>query len=253
MNGKKVLRLSIIIIFLVLFTTVGCLDTFHDHPVGGPIGLGSFDDIRHYTFEPKTILALLDQGGGEIFLPLPDYVEGNVFPPGSFAWRQQDYLKIANGLNQFSEKDTLDDWNLYRMSFNKDCGDNPIGFDYANFTYFKTNGEQYAAREMDVYPLKKETDWGGNTDFPRPFLFGWKSVDLEKLKVTADDVLQMAEANGGKEARLAEKNSCYISVILSPNTDHENWGVSYYGSHSATLFQMVIDPYTGSYRIIPSK
>ena len=252
MSPKTVKSIFSIIGLLVLLTIVGC-DPYAS-PGSLPMGLGSYDNIHYFSFEPETVLTVLDQGQGEIFKPLPATVNNNLFSSGSFPWHQQDYLKIAGALNQVVAKDTLDDWDMYLMSFDRDCADNPIGFDYANITYFKTDGDQYSAREIDVYPLAKEADWGGDTHFPRPFLLGWKSIDLEKLKVTADDAVQMAETNGGREARLAEKNSCYISVILSPNTDHENWGIYYYGNHSAILFAITIDPYSGDYKILaPSK
>jgi hypothetical protein len=251
MSPKTVKSILIVIGLLVLLTIVDC-DPYTS-PGSLPMGLGSYNDIQYFSFEPESVLTVLDQGTGETFKPLPATVDNNLFSSGSFPWRQQDYLKIAGALNQVVAKDTLEDWKIFKLHFDRDCADNPTGFDYVNMTFFKTDGDQYSAREIDVYPLAKEADWGGDTHFPRPFLFGWKSIDLEKLKVTADDALQMAETNGGKEARLAEKNSCYILVMLSPNTDHENWGVYYYGDHSATLFAMTINPYSGEYQIISNK
>ena len=202
---------------LVLFTILGCSNPFPDQEILYPNGLGSYDEIRHYTFDPEMILTVLDQGRGEIFEPIPDYAKSYVFPPGSFAWQQKDYLKIVGALNQVASKETLEDWEIFLMIFARNCADNPVGFDDLRITYFKTDGDQYTTQEIDVYPLAKGAEWGGNASFPRPFLSGWKSVDLEKMKVTADDALQMAEANGGEKARLAAKNQCKILESLSFN------------------------------------
>lgn len=251
MIGKMVKTIPII---LVLLTIVGCNDPFADQVIRFPTGLGDYNDIRHYSFEPEMIFSALAQGQEEIFKPSPTHLENNLFSSGSFPWRQQDYLKVAGALNQVVAKDTLDDWDMYLMSFDRDCADNPTGFDYAKIVYFKTDRNQYTAREVDVYPLAKEADWGGDTHFPRPFLFGWKSIDLEQLNITAEDALQIADSNGGRAARLAAKNKCYILVILSPNTDHENWDVYYYGASAATLFELRIDPYSGeSDNLTPGK
>jgi hypothetical protein len=240
---------QIIIVSLVLFTILGCSDPSLTDKVGQhPAGLGSYSEIGYYTFDSETIFTSLNQGEIDLFQTMSAPADDNLFPSGSFSWRQTDYLKIANALNQFVRKDTLDNWEVYSMFFYRDCGDNPIGFDRAHITYFKTAGKQYTAREMDIYPLAKEADWGGNTDFPRPFLFGWKRIDLEKLKITADDALQMAETNGGKDARLAAKNECRIYVSLAPNTHDDSWDVDYIGA--SHIFQMIVDPYSGAYEIL---
>jgi len=246
MLGAQATQTIIVLLFVLII--VAC-NPFMDEVVEYPVGLGSYLETGYYAITPETILASLDRGETKIFMPLLATPEANLFPSGSFPWRQQDYLKIANALSRFVWKDTLEDWKLYKMDFDKDCNDNPVGFDDAQITYFKTEGEQYTTREVDIYPLSKEVDWGGgDTHFPRPF-FGWKSIDLEKLQVSADDALQIAETNGGKQARLAVKNECKILVVVAPNINHDSWDVGYY-SGATTLFEMLVDPYSGSYRII---
>ena len=91
--------------------------------------------------------------------------------------------------------------------------------------------------------MKKEADWAESAGYPRPFPFGWKSIDLGKLKVTADMAFQMAEANDGKAARQSDQNNCIISILLSPNADYPNWGVYYYSVDSRTIFALRLDPY----------
>ena len=242
---------------LVLFTSFGCYNPFMDQENQHPGGITDFNEERHYTFEPETILTSLAQNKGEIFQPVPGFAEENVFPPGSFAWSQQDYLKIASALNKniSSSGAVLEEWELYSMIFSRDCADNPIGFDDFRMTYFKTAEEQYTVREMKISPLSKSADWGGNTYFRRPFLFGWKGIDLKKLKVTADDALQIAEVNGGKAARLAVNNKCYILEALSFNLDKNGWNILYSDNNFNHLFQMSIDPYSDKYYelLTPSK
>jgi hypothetical protein len=235
-------RISTIIIFLVLLVT-GCSNP-RDQELHNPMGHGSYGDIRGYSFNPKTILTGLDQNDKDIFRLLPDWgMQENVFPSGSFAWQQQDYLKIVTALNWVANQDILEGWSVYRINASRDCADNPIGFDNFIITFFKTVGERYSTRQMEVWPLAKEADWEGGADFPRPFPFGWKSIELGRLKVSVDEVLQLAEAGGGKTVRQAVNNACSISIRLSPNADYDNWDVIYIGNGTTTLFHFSIYPY----------
>jgi hypothetical protein len=239
---KKIVKSILMLIFLVLFLT-SCYDP-GDQESRYPSGISSYDDIRIYAFDPRTILTVQDQSDGAIFQPLPGWSDqGNIFQPGSFAWQQQDYLKVAGALNQIANQDNLEGWNLYSLSASRNCADTPIGFDRYWIIYFKTVAERYTTREMDIYPLQKEAVWAGNIDFPRPFPFGWKSVDLKKLKITADDALQRAETNGGMIARQAVNNACNIFIGLTPNADNGNWSVSYFGDNATTLFHFSIYAY----------
>ena len=140
MGKKLVTPIPIIMIFLALFVT-GCGDPRDQEP-SRPMGHGSYGDIRGYGFDPKTILAALDRNDGEIFQPLPDWgLQEAVFPPGSFAWQQQDYLQIAVALNRVASQDSLEDWSVYGIYAHTECANTPIGFDIFSITYFKLVGK----------------------------------------------------------------------------------------------------------------
>jgi len=209
-----------------------------------PGGLASYGDVRAYSFDSKTILTTLDRSERVIFQPLPDWVgPENAFPPGSFAWQQQDYLKITSALNRSVSKNNLEGWSVYSIIVSRNCSDHPIGFDDFAITYFKTYGDRYSTQLMEIDPLANEAAWAGNANFPRSFPFGWKSIEMDKLKLTTDQALQMAEANGGKTARQVVNNACSISIALAPNADDAVWGVNYINDKSVTLFHFNISPY----------
>ena len=214
-----------------------------------PAMLGDYDEIYHYTFEPETIRASVEQGKKGLFQPIPDYVNDNIYPLGFFSWRQQDYLKIADALYQFAYSDTLKSWKLYRWHFEKNCGDNPVGFNSADIVYFNSSTGEHT--QIVIEPLAKEADWGKNDRFESPSFWGWKSINPTQIKITADDALQIAETHNGKEVRLAIQNRCYISIYLFADTNL--WEVNYYGDSFENVFEMTIDPYYGNYKIITQR
>lgn len=221
----------------------------------------SYQETGAYIIDPETVLQNLDQGNMEIFKPSTGIAESEGLPYSSvaiglFPWDQSDYLKVAHALHQFVWKETLRDWHLYSMYFYRGCQDNPTGFDAAKITYFKaTNGVfSYTTRVMDIYPIRNGVSWGGTADFPRP-LSGWKSINLEKLKVTADSALQIAEQNGAREGRLQVDNMCTIDIVLSPNSDSGAfWRITYFSdllpTGDSVIFKMQVDPNTGEYTIL---
>jgi hypothetical protein len=246
MNQKVILSSLVILVF---FIASGCKAFFPDQSDAIPLGLGEYNDIRHFSFEPETILAAVERNEGKLFLPMPDYAQDNIFPLGTFQWTQQNYLKIALAVNKTAGQDTLEDWNLFSMIFEKNCSNNPSGFDNSEFTYFRVEGDKISWREISIYPLAKEANWGGNTRYSRPFLSRFTGIDLGTLKTTADDALQIAELNGGQQNRTAAKNNCNIFMGLSTVSHNGEWDVDY-NNPGSNLFEILINPYSGEYKVI---
>jgi len=256
MDKKNLVTSSVLMLLLLAFITgcymePCCYDPTKDQEIRFPSNVGVFGDRRIYSFDPNTILTALDQSDGTIFQPLSDF-QGPVFPSGTFPWRQQDYLKIANALNKFAIQDSLEGWMLYDVHSFRDCSDDPVGLDNFFITYFKIDGDRYIARAIEIWPLSKEAYLGVDMSFPRPFPIGWTDwhslPDLKSLKVTADEALQIADANGGKVFRQTVNNECSIFVSLG-----DSWYVTYSPNGSGISFRVSIDLYSGEYRITSDK
>ncbi|MBV6395163.1 MAG: hypothetical protein HFACDABA_00734 [Anaerolineales bacterium] len=206
------------------------------------------NDYGFFRIDPETILASLNGGTMDVFLPEERDIEDEVWGrPALFAlpipWRQSDYLMIANALNQFAFNDTLDKWELYLIDFHANCSDGSNGFRSSTFTYFKTSfgniGRiKYVTRLLYITPEYMSVTWGGGASFLRPF-HGWKNIDLNKVEISAEDAVKIAEENGGQEARLRIQNRCEISASLLPR-NWDGWKVRF-----GYDFEMYIDPYTG--------
>jgi hypothetical protein len=257
---KKMIQPIIITTFIILCLILGISISsglFEEQIQRYPTTISSLGDTGNYMIDPETILESLDRGETNVFMPeiaTPEFYT----PPdgGTYSWSQADYWEIASALHQFVWGESVDDWSLFRMMFYTNCADNLRGFAIGDFVYFKPVLNhwtiRYTAREIVIHPLVNSISWGGNRNYPRPLL-GWKSVDLKKLTVTADDAIQIAEENGGRDARLSVENKCSIDLSVGFNPRGDGWSVDYAQTDGTPIFGIEIDPYTGEYKIIDEK
>jgi len=237
----------ILLLILLVVSACGALDNqSQNYP-----NFGANEVEGDYLINPDTILDALKRGDTNVFLPMLATPGPNddLLPPGSFAWKQVDYLNIASALSQYVWKETMEDWSVYYLSFQRDCHNDFGGFDSFIIIYYKVikvnSQNEYTTREIDIYPLAKQVTWGSGSNYPRPFLHDWNSADLNNFKVTADEALQIAEDNGGEKARLREKDSCII-LVSSPYNNNDAWSVRYTIRDS---FEVIVDPYNGKFRV----
>ncbi len=144
----------------------------------------------------------------------------------------------------------LNTWLIIDMTFITGCTDVLIVFYHAQFIYYKMdlfNGQKScivhlitidpayhvgSIIEKVFYPVNKY----------RPV------IDLDKLKISAEDALRIAETNGGYEMRSAIDNACYISLAsVTENTNGCVWKVDYiaYQDPNEKNITIYINPYTG--------
>ena len=82
-----------------------------------------------------------------------------------------------------------------------------------------------------------------------------KPIDLEQYRITADEALQIAERNGGHEARTAVGNDCEITAF-SPTVNGGGWEINYVNypdNFVKSLYGIAIDPQTGKYEVLYPK
>lgn len=239
------------ILIAILLITAGIIYVYN--PITGntgwPSGLSSyFRNTGLYRISPGTILTSLEKGDVDVFLndsrSVDNRYDGPILYSESITWSQSDNFKIVRALNHFVWKDQFDNWNLFAMTFNVNCQDNINGLPGGNFKYFKTVFDKgkivYTWREIEIVPEYSFVAWGGDAEFAHPLL-GWKSIDLDKLKITAEEAIRIAENNGGREARSNVQNRCDIHLLFMPER-YKGWLVNY-GYSSG--FEIEINPDTG--------
>jgi hypothetical protein len=215
-----------------------------------PESMGGYENKGYYKIDPGTILASLDEGKANVFMPLLED-PNDIKESYTVSWTQADYLKIADALSQEVWKEPLElkDWKVLDIGFEKGCVKD-IGFESFSMIYYKVVrlGFQieYSTRYMDMSPSYGYVQWAGDGTFYAPLLAGFQRIDLTNFKIPAEVALQIAERNGGSAVRAQLANKCGISVYM-PDGDTRNWYVNY------GFFTVVVDAYSGSYKILPSK
>jgi hypothetical protein len=250
---NKVIKRRWIFLIVILLFTMGIIYVYDPFSsvYGGPFSISSPSYMATGLFKinPATILVSIDKGETDIFLPdsrlVDERLNGPILYTEPILWRQSDHLKIAHALSQYVWKDNLENWKLFEMIFLTDCQDNLNGLSRGDISYFKTTFEKGKIidtwREVEIAPQYSWVAWGNGAKFAHP-IFGRKSIDLSRLKVTAENALKIAEGQGGKEARLRAQNQCDIYLSLAPEGIKKGWWISY---NTPENFEIRIDPYTG--------
>jgi hypothetical protein len=237
----KVFALCLVILGIAI---IYVFDPFVEGVQSHPSHLGF--ERGYYKINPETILTSLNNGETKVFTPETTSPEEPVFDK-YFSWQQSDYTKLTAALHEFVWGEGLNGWKLYSVYFDTPCHDHISGFELGQYYYFKTifhkNGKiGYAGRGFLITPQYGDVEWGSGPNYPHPIL-GWKSVNLNTIKITAEQALKIAEENGGKEARLLVENKCKVTARLS---GYSGWRIFIYRYDTgSSIFRMEIDPSTG--------
>jgi hypothetical protein len=210
---------------------------------------------QDYLINPTTLIDSLNNDDMSAFTPSAE--ELDLLPVEqqvTVNWLQADYFYVANSLHERVFGESFQGWELNSMDFQLGCSQISNGFQNGRFTFFKvakeTNPEVRMSSFIDIDPrgnfvfLKEEQYY--------PKLVDWEVIDVENLKVSADQALQIAESNGGEERRKSVGNACNISLILNPGRDGE-WIVLYTETDElVSFFSVLIEPPTGKI-VIPER
>jgi hypothetical protein len=252
---KKTATIVLIIICAVVLAIgyVYDFDPFRSPNEYYPRLLDNRNNVGNFKINPETFLQAIRNNNTNIYLPDNRSIDeldfiGPELYENSVQWSQNDYLDITRSINEHVWHDNLDGWLIYRMAFGTRCQDNLSGFEDGMLTYYKTifrnNKIRYTTRDMIASPKYMSIIWGGGTEYPYS-LFGWKNIDLNKIKITAEDALKIAEENGGKKTRLSVQNKCDIHVLLLRG-NYDGWLVYYNNSLGSTNgFEVRINYTTG--------
>jgi len=250
---QKIIILTLLVLLLVaLYVPLNIIiDSARLFEVGqgdAPGDAEVFNKTGTYKIDASMILESIDHNQVFVF-PLDSVETKNSITNDGLGWKQAEYLKVGGAFFESVWKESLDkDWSMHRMIFNTSCKENSAGFESATFVFYQLIFQQgelrYEARAIAISPLEGNITWGGDNIFYRP-IFGANVIDLDKLKISADEALSIAEENGGKAMRQSVQNDCDLYLVFNGE-----WLVVYNAGHeSSSKLKIHIDPYTG--KIIP--
>jgi hypothetical protein len=204
---------------------------------------------QYFLIDPPSLLGSIAQGNKNAFIPVNTEPEFPApFQQIPVDWTQVDYLYIVQAVFEHVWGEPLNGWHLNNMGFSLSCTNIDIGFQNGDFRFFKnTNTRERESRIMrfiNIDPRSKSIHIWESEYYPR--LVDWSSIDLAQNRFSADDALNIADSNGGREKRLSVKNMCDISLSLSPDLPRYNgWEVFYATKEDAKFFRIQVDPITG--------
>lgn len=208
---------------------------------------------KYYLFEPNSVLESLTQGNTNTFLPQSENFEPVSSEPVEIVqWSQMDYIRIAEAIHRQFWDNTLDDWKIQFMIFRADCEYVDQGPQQAVFEFYRITDPLFQRtgfeETINIDPATKSIVLkNGNLNSRSEYS---RSIDLSRLKVSANEALKMAEDSGGREARLEIGNSCAVTAVLNPYEGSEGWNIYYYNKDSTNIFEINIDEQTRVYEII---
>lgn len=224
---------------------------------GGRPQQNPFDDppgeFKYYQIDPSTILADLRSGKNDVFRLLenePDVFK-NIYPSGAYSWSQEDYLTIAKAHHLYLTGEPMEgEWKVFSSgTFSVQCQDDIKGFDRANIIFYKETPDLFPVTYMYIRPLEGLI-YSAYVEYERrPLAEGFSKAEVFEGSITADDVLQIAEQEGGMAMRQKLSNDgCRIRVTYFSD---EYWRVGYSWDTDDLEFALdfEIDSTDGSYKV----
>lgn len=213
---------------------------------------------KYYAINPATTLISISQGQIEdAFIPhsAETFDENN---KQTIHWSADEYFLVAWSLNQVVGNGSVDDWNIKRVIFDYDCVNTGMGFERGRIRLFKVGiiagKESRTVLDIDLMPTNKVIRIGEG--IYSPIVEKWDALDLNNIKISAEQAIKIAEQNGGKNARNKVANECFVSIDLLTGglVGYNGWTVSYrvFNAYSSleTMFEVLIDPQNGNFQVV---
>jgi hypothetical protein len=214
-----------------------------------------------YTIDPNTILDNLENGKSDVFT-LQTTPNNNLREtPTKDQWAQMDFLLVTQELNKFAQQESLSDWHLNEMHFMTDCKNASYGLESGIFDYYRTEENSPDSRlnlTFYVEPMLGQVELVETKSTPD--LDKLEPLDVNGFKISVEEVIQIAEDNGGFTKRTQINNECYISARIKGGGTYykgfayDGWVISYISpttNHDSSFeFYIKVDSQTGEYKII---
>lgn len=212
-------------------------------------------DDKRYTINPTTLLQSLAQGNKDVLVlrtatPAATLQWSSISVP----WKQADLFFIAESVHQVASGQSLDGWRLERMSFGTGCENISEGWQVGDFIFFKTEHlseiDSRLVHFIGIDSLMKVADYSSRQELYQSF-GEYPSLDLEKIRISAEQALQIAENAGGSKFRKDNQDNCRVAISIESAGKYKGWYITYFstGDHKRS-FHIIVNETTGKYIII---
>jgi hypothetical protein len=162
-------------------------------------------------------------------------------------WSMGDYLHVRDLFVIQLTPGESTDWKISKLFFKLNCDQTSSGFQMGNTESFRRDTDGHFSyrteRHVTTFPQYERLMYT-ETQF-EPDILKVDSIDISRLKVTADDALRIAERNGGSAARAEADNRCNIYVTMLGWRGHY-WEVEYaFGAGDRKNYTVNVDGETG--------
>ena len=227
-------------------------------------GCELFSDIRgveygildeQFQIDSQSILSSISQGEKDVFDPIdatPVPINNDSGIPVS--WTQEDYLLIAQSIHELIWQESMDEsMDLAKLVFRLDCDEANLGPQIAQIQLHKLIVEENEKGKENRYIVivpKANLVYITDSKYQTVLKKDWDSIDLSKIKISAEEALQIAELNGGVEVRAERQNQCSIGIVISADGDNFDWLINYTTEIDDPLpsVEFRIDSVTGDYK-----
>lgn len=201
-----------------------------------------------FAFDPNTIMVSLDRWKSGVFisrtsLPDPDEITNDM----AVHWDQADYISIAQATYKYLWRDSWVYWKIKEIYFRKECAQADQGAQQFSITLYnivhRYEGDIRLVRTIGVRPFQDIVTW--SEDERSPVREHWKWIDMAPIKLDEKAAFQLAEANGGIQARTAIGNRCYVYAQLIAKDSDVSWQIRYIAKDGSKGLDLWIDPITG--------
>lgn len=237
------------LLLLLLFGSGCCNMLFPD-------GIGTKEDQLssengNYTFDAQTVLQSLAAGQKDVFTPqvVTPAPWWTAAPPAQ--WRQADFFRTAQAFSEAIWQEPIESWQLHLIGFRVQCVDAEDGPQAVDIRLFRSVPARQATSRRERYlyiePQQGQIHFWGVEKYPDRFR--WQAMDLARIRITAEQALQIAETWGGHLERWKVEDRCNISGILMAGQRDNDWRITYYADIGPRLFEIQVDEQTGKTKI----
>jgi len=164
-------------------------------------------------------------------------------------WTQQEFETIRVSFTEKVLRDTPERWKIAHLFFRLNCQHVGVGLQMANFEMFRNEGDwpnsARVERHMSIFAQDREVTY--YDDQAVPDLQPWTAIDIKKVRLSADEALNVAERSGGSGKRPAVGEPCGIRIEMN-GWEGNHWRVTYSYLLSPTRsedFVVIVDAETG--------